>query len=176
MKELKQTTIDELTFVGIYRKNWQHVWRVCYAILKDQEIANGLTQDIFLYLWDKRETIRIEGPVENYLVRAAKLRTYEYIRNKSVRDRYAAWLYQFPEREADYTEQNVMLGDLAERVEKLLNQVTPQNRQIFNLREDGLTYKEIATVMNISEKAVEYHITRVLTFLRKNLSEFFVSV
>lgn len=176
MKELQQPVLDEQAFRSLYRQYWKSVWGVCYSIIKDQEIAKGLTQDIFLYLWDKRETLRISGPVENYLVRAAKLRTYEYIRNKAVRDRYTEWQYNFLEREAAFTEQDVMRDDLAERVEKLLAQVTPRNRQIFRLREDGLSNREIAVLMNMSEKAVEYHITKVLAYLRKNLSEFLIQV
>jgi RNA polymerase sigma-70 factor (family 1) len=169
-------TIDELEFRKIYRLHGKQVWRVCYSVIKDEEIAKGLTQDIFLYLWDKRATVRINGPIEHYLVRAAKLRTYEYIRNQTVRRRHAESVLNDSEPTANCTEQEIMSADLNSRVQTLLAELTDQNRQIFNLREDGLTNKEIGVVMNLTEKSVEYHITRVLAHLKKNLSEFLVSV
>ncbi len=67
------------TFEITYRQYWQTAYSVCYYYSQSRCIAEDLVQDIFQSLWKRRREIVIETSIENYLIRAAKLRVFIYI-------------------------------------------------------------------------------------------------
>jgi RNA polymerase sigma-70 factor (ECF subfamily) len=63
--------------------------------------------------------------------------------------------------------------DLNKAVEQVMKQMPEKTAQIFKLSKiEELSVKKIAAAMNLSEKAVEYHITKSLKILREHLQNF----
>ena len=165
--------IDENSFKQIYLLHWEKVYAVCYNNIRETEPAKGMVQEIFKSLWERKEELEITTSVERYLLRSAKFKVFEYLRNtKSRREHTENALYNYCNA-THCTENEVMFNSLKSKVDNLVDTLPCQCRNVYKMsREQGLTNKEIASSLLISERAVEYHITRALTTLRSNLTEY----
>jgi len=160
-------------FEKIYRTHWKKMFGICYYQVKDEELAKEMVQDIFKSLWERRDQLNVTGPLENYLVRAAKLEAMAYYRTKAIHGQHQKCIMEDTCQSEYCTDNQVAFDELNNRVEVLVDRLPCQCREVFKLsREKGLKNKEIASALLISEKAVEYHMTKALKFLQKNLQEY----
>ncbi|WP_221391640.1 RNA polymerase sigma-70 factor [Dyadobacter sp. NIV53] len=165
--------IDENSFKQIYELHWEKVFAVCYNNIRETEPAKGMVQDIFKSLWERKDELEITTSVERYLLRAAKFKVFEYLRNTRSRKEHNEVAFANYCNSANCTENEVMFNSLKTKVDNLVDTLPCQCRKVFKMsREQGLTNKEISSNLLISERAVEYHITRALTTLRSNLTEY----
>ncbi|GAE83530.1 RNA polymerase sigma-70 factor [Bacteroides reticulotermitis] len=160
-------------FEDIYNQYWEKVYLQCASKLNDTEIAKDLTQDIFRSLWERHEELVITISIEHYLAKATKLKVLEYIRNEAVKRRHNQLLADNSEPITSVTEEELNYKELYERLKFLIGFLPTQCRNVFTLSKiDGLSNKEISSELNISERAVEYHITKAYSFLRKKMKDF----
>ncbi|MDR6782065.1 RNA polymerase sigma-70 factor (family 1) [Pedobacter africanus] len=168
----KSTLIDRKTFETIYNLYWEKVYAVCYNNIREIEPAREMVQDIFKSLWERRLQLELEN-VNNYLIRSAKFKTFEYIRNKTNQQKHICIKYQDCSHSSNCTEERVLFNNLKEKVNILVDTLPCQCRRVYKMsREQGLSNKEIASALLITERAVEYHITRALSVLRLKLSNY----
>lgn len=164
--------INRKTFEDVYNRYWEKVYAVCYNNIRDVEVAKEMVQDIFKSLWERRNDLELEN-VGNYLIRSAKLKTFEYIRNKTTRQKIDEFNYQGCVNASNCTEEQVLFNNLKENVDLLVDSLPCQCKRVYKMsREDGLSNKEIAQQLIISERAVEYHITRAMSTLKEKLAIF----
>ncbi|MBE9463320.1 RNA polymerase sigma-70 factor [Dyadobacter subterraneus] len=165
--------IDEDSFKEIYNLYWEKVFSVCYANLGETEPAKGMVQEIFKSLWERKDELEINQSVERYLVRSAKFKVFEYIRNKKIREQHHEIIVASQVSSLNYTENEVLVSSLKERITSLIDTLPSQCRKVFKMsREQGLSNKEIASDLLISERAVEYHISKAVTSLKSHLTEY----
>lgn len=165
--------IDEQSFKHIYVAHWEKVFAVCYNTIRDPEPAKGMVQEIFKSLWERKDELEITTSVERYLLRSAKFKVFEYLRNtKSRREHNEIAFAHYCDR-THCTENDILYNNLKSKVDGLVDTLPCQCRCVYKMsREEGLSNKEIAARLLISERAVEYHITRALSTLRANLTEY----
>lgn len=164
--------IDKNTFETIYNMYWEKVYAVCYNNIREIEPAREMVQDIFKSLWERKDDLQLEN-VNNYLIRSAKFKTFEYIRNKVSQQKHICSKYEGCSMSSNCTEERVLFNNLKEKVNILVDTLPCQCKRVYKMsREQGLSNKEIATALLISERAVEYHITKALGVLRLNLSNY----
>ena len=67
-------------------------------------------------------------------------------------------------------EEEMEVTQLSEYINQLIDTLPPKRKEVFLLsRKSHLSYKEISTQLNISEKTVEHHISKALKYLRENI-------
>ena len=165
--------IDEKSFKQIYLLHWEKVYAVCFNNIREPEPAKGMVQEIFKSLWERKDELEITISVERYLLRSAKFKVFEYLRNSKSRREHTEIAMSDYCNAAHCTENQVMFNSLKNKVDNLVDTLPCQCRNVYKMsREQGLSNKEIASSLLISERAVEYHITRALTTLRSNLTEY----
>ncbi len=133
--------------------------------------AEEVVQDVMLWLWEERGRLeRIASP-DRYLFRAVRNRCLTLLDSSAVRKR------------SDETpgEQGHMWDDpdfyvareLAAQIESALAALPESYREAFEMhRFQGLTYREIASRLAVSEKTVDYRISQALRLLRISLADF----
>jgi RNA polymerase sigma-70 factor (ECF subfamily) len=163
--------IDKKFFEETYRTYWRKLFGICLHHTQDEILSEEIVQEIFRSLWERRETFEITGPIENYLVRAAKMEIMDYFRTASRRQKIRQTvLSDFTESDHS-TEQHIYANALENRINELVDRLPLQCREVYTQsRITGLSNQQIASTLSISVKTVEYHMTRALTFLRSNLS------
>ncbi len=169
----KVRKIDKRFFEEIYRTYWRKLFGICLHHTQDEAVAEEMVQDIFSSLWERREHFEISGPIENYLVRAAKMEIMDYFRTTTRREKLSsAALSDFSESD-NSTEQDIYASALEGHINSLVDSLPEQCRRVFTQsRVNGLNNNEIASSLHISVKTVEYHMTRALSYLRRNLSSY----
>jgi RNA polymerase sigma-70 factor (ECF subfamily) len=159
-------------FSVIYERHWYKMFLIAYRRLKDKELAKELVQEIFFKLWKNRLTFRITH-LENYLVSAVKYAVIDHIRSNMVQDKYQVY-YQLFMSTADFnTEDTLAYNDLLNTVNSGLETLPQKSREVFRLnRLENWPLPKIALHLKLSEKAVEYHLTKSLKMLRAYLKEY----
>lgn len=165
-------TINRKTFEDVYHRYWEKVYAVCYNNIRDVEVAKEMVQDIFKSLWERRDDLELEN-VGNYLIRSAKFKTFEYIRNKTTRQKIDEFNYQGCVNASNCTEEQVLFNNLKKNVDLLVDTLPCQCKRVYKMsREEGFSNREIAEKLVISERAVEYHITKAMATLKQRLAVF----
>ena len=160
-------------FEQIYKKHFKRLFSIAYGILKHQEKAEGIVHDVFLSVWGRRKKIRLTESLEGYLVKAVKLAVMEHMRKVTTRRRHLEIISARPEARDNIVELEFGAAELQERINLLVDQLPPQSQKVYRLsREEGKNNKEISSQMLIAEKTVESHLTKALSYLRSNLSEY----
>lgn len=160
---------DEGAFAEIYSRFWLPLFRVACQKTQSKETAEELVQDLFLRLWQRRDLLVIDH-LSRYLFAALKFSVIDWIESKAVHDRFVAYTEAFTEVSLNDAEQDLALQDLTQAVESALETLPEKTGDVFRLSRYGhLSIPEIATRLGLSDKAVEYHLTRALGLVRSHL-------
>lgn len=165
---------DAAAYEKIYNGYSKELLSQAYKKTGDKVIAQELIQNIFISLWEKRATADIKD-LRNYLFGSLKFGVINHIRAEVVANRYIEYEQITYRANSEDTSSMVGLKDLSEIIEKSLNSLPEKTQEVFRLsRYSHQSTKDISNGLNISEKAVEYHITRSLKRIREYLKNFYI--
>lgn len=158
---------DNSAFSEIYFKYWEQFYDFCLGFLKDDDLAKDVMHDVFLDFWKIRHKLAIRYSIKAYLSVC--------IKNKCIfvmKERKKVEMTNIENLEIMTSEYDQLaIKDIEQQLNYVLkNKINHKSRTIFELnRFEDLSYKEIASRMNLSVKSVEYHMSKVLTLLRKSI-------
>ena len=170
-------------FQLIFDRYYSELIHIAEYYLKDSEQSEDVIQDIFLHLWEKRSSIKINTALRAYLIKSVQNRCIDKLRRNTLSDKYQNY-QKIKLREAilmkSYAESSLGIlyeKELKEKLLDALGKLPEKCLQTYQLsRDEGLKNSEIAKEMGISEKAVERNMTRTLKILRRELSEYLSSI
>ncbi len=169
---LKLQEGDERAFKVLFQKYYSAMCLFARQYLKDHEMAEEAVQDMFVRIWEKKQSLHIETSVKNYLFRAVRNHCLNQIQHEKIKSQYASRVQDSAVQDID-PDQFYIEVNLLERIEKSINSLPPKRQEIFRMsREQGLKYKEIAENLNISVKTVEAQMGLALKILREELKEY----
>ncbi|MEM8506993.1 MAG: RNA polymerase sigma-70 factor [Bacteroidota bacterium] len=153
----------------IYEQYAPKLYNYALRFSKDEQMAKEVVQEVFVTLWEKRDSITIEGNLEAYLVKLAKFKLIDHHRKiKRLEKLYAS--VKVNESEALTPEDHLAYEGTKATIFNIFKGLPKKAQRIFLLsRKAGMTNKEIATNLNISEKTVEYHIKKSLKRFRDSI-------
>ena len=166
---------DHAAFDAIFRQWYEPVVRSANRVLHDPGVAEELSQDVFLELWRRRETLAPDSSVAGYLMQAVRNRALNHLRHLHVQKKSAVYVEALSEP-AEQADAETEAGELQDAIRDAIAALPPRTREVFLLsRERNLRYSEIAEQLGVSVKAVEANMSRALRQLREKLSPFFPS-
>jgi RNA polymerase sigma-70 factor (ECF subfamily) len=158
----------------IYARYSEMVFIAALKKVKSKSIAEELVQNIFISLWVKRETAQIQQ-LQAYLQSAVRYQVIDYIRSQIIRERYYQSAREQMNVQENLSESRLLLHELSIAIDNTIKKLPQKTQEIFRLsRYEKRSTKEIAQTMNLSEKAVEYHVTQSLKFMRLHLKDFII--
>ena len=165
---------DGAAFEEIYFRYSEPVFLAALKKVRSKTIAEELVQNLFISLWVKRETVQIQQ-LQSYLQSAIRYQVIDYIRSKIVRERYYQLAKEQMNVQENLSESRLLLNELSIAIDNTIKKLPQKTQEIFRLsRYEKRSIKEIAQYMNLSEKAVEYHVTQSLKFMRLHLKDFII--
>jgi len=167
---------DAGSFAEIYVRYCYPLFTLAYHKLKNRETAEELVQDLFENLWQRRASHDIQH-LKQYLFSALRYRIINHVQAQKVRAGYELYC-RLRASEADTaTEDSLAFTELRAALLAGVRKLPAKTREIFQLsRLEQYSVAEISGRVNLSEKTVEYHLTKSLKLLRGYLREFLVLV
>jgi RNA polymerase sigma-70 factor (family 1) len=163
---------DTSAFAELFDRYWFDLYEYASKKINEPDEAEELVQNVFLDLWEKRERLVI-GNVFYFLKVCLRNKCVDYLRGKILEGKYAGYCKLFSEADSNVTDNEVMLNDLSECVEAGLRELPEKSQLVFKLNKfEGFSIKEVASRVNLSEKGVEYHLTKAMKTMRRCLKDF----
>ncbi len=159
----------------IFNRHYSDLCKYLVLIFKNELLVEHIAQDIFVYIWENRETISITKSIKSYLYAAGRYKALNEIRNAKRRDEIKTEI-GYSRTEADSASDQAMeVRELEQIIEKAISSLPNRCQQIFRLsREDDMSYKEIAEFLNISLNTVEGQMAIALDKIRIKLRPYYV--
>lgn len=169
MKDKTEQNLER--FEMMYRQYSPRVFVFFRSTTGDSQIAEDLLQATFLRIWENIDSVDMEKNVESYIFTIARNLLYSHFRSETYKKLF---LLQLSDSRADDVEEGVIERDLRRKYMEELKQMPEKRRRIFLMsRIRGLTYREIANRLGISENTVDTQIRRALAVLRQSLKLLF---
>lgn len=164
---------DERAFKEIYLRYWQQVYHVAYRKVHHKELAEELTQNLFVELWRRRTSVVI-NTLGAYLFGSLRYSIINHYKSLLVQENYHNYIKASNNfGVVNNTDYLLMLNDLSEALAKGIALLPKKTAEVFRMsRMEHRSIKDISKQLNISEKAVEYHITQSLKSIRFYLKEY----
>ncbi|WP_167020924.1 RNA polymerase sigma factor [Chitinophaga sp. Cy-1792] len=155
---------DEDAFKSFYNHYFVRLLRYSYSLTRSREVAEEITNDVFMHCWQKRTSLRqIKNP-EVYLFVVARNKAIDYRRKQSVIREIV-----LPEEDTiqiaidSNPEQQLISAEMIRKMENTIQQLPPKCKTIYLLiKQHGMKYKEVAAILNLSVKTVENQLSIAL--------------
>ena len=142
------------------------------SLTRDTEAARELVQDLFLELWEKRESLRIHGSIKPYLYSAIYHKGLNWLRAQKIRDIYINKPIEIWNWFAYPANPDRLDPILLDMIEKQIRQLPDQCREVFTRSAVlGEKHNEIAAYLGLTIKTVENHLARARKILRVKLKK-----
>ncbi|HBC78774.1 MAG TPA: hypothetical protein DCZ51_09090 [Bacteroidales bacterium] len=159
---------DREAFSIFFNKYRSRVYYFSLKYLGEPDEAEELVQSVFVSIWEHRRLIDKNKSLKNYLYRSVVNSIYNFLKKKAIRRAYIIDELKKPEGTLDPYEK-IFSKDFEERFDQIIYTLPLQQQMIMNYRRhQGLSIKEIAQKLNISERTVENQIYRVNILLKSN--------
>lgn len=161
---------DQCAFEKIYKAYYSRLFRLGVSIVKSEELANEIYDDVLLNVWQKRKQLTEVNNFTVYIYVAMKNASLRQL-SKIAKTNHVEINDDFDIADPTPTAQEQMMSlELLGIINQAISELSPQCRQVFKLvKEDGLKYKEVAEILNVSIKNVEYHMGNALKKISYNV-------
>ena len=149
---------DQLAFQELFRHFFPGLLSFAEAYMKNRVFAEEVVEDVFIKLWENRKTLPAIRNLNYYLYVAVKHAAINYLE----KNRRQPALFSIDQLEESVlcfrqTPEDLLISEeLLKEITSIINSLPPQCRLIFRLvKEEGLKYREVAELLNVSAKTVE---------------------
>lgn len=139
--------------------------------MKSHEISEEIISDVFISLWNNRAKLDNIANIEAYLFSSVKYKCINYHRdhkNNLIQHADFRELSIFS-KSGDPSDQ-LLHKELIEKVIGIIDNLPPRCKLIFEMvKDEGMKYREVATLLGISIKAVEAQVSKAMVQIRKDI-------
>lgn len=163
---------NELLYTRLVEKYWQKVLQHALSFVKSYPIAEELTQDVFLQIWQKREKLSEVKSFDNFLFIVSRNLIITHIRKKlveteSIKGEKLQEMFLKPDDQYEYKELNSIINEGA-------NLLPEPRRTIFILsRIEGKDTDFISEELGLAKRTIRWHLLEALNFLRIYLNKYY---
>jgi RNA polymerase sigma-70 factor (ECF subfamily) len=154
---------DEVAFKRLFMLYYQRLFHLAVYFLKSKELADEVVSDIFFHLWVKKETLPGISEINRYLYAAVKNQSLYYLRRRNVipnSDTMELYNIEWIP-DADDPEGRLLKQEYKDLIQQAILSLPAKCREVFRLvLSDRLKHKDIAILLDISEKTVESHVSK----------------
>lgn len=157
----------ENAFEFVFREYYSPLCNYLSHFIRREDVIEQTVQDVFINIWDKRKEFSPKGSIKSYLFRAVKNSALNYLKHESVKQKSNQDLKLYYYSEEENIEKQFEQEELLKLIDEGISLLPEKCREVFLLvKFSGLTYKETASILNISNKTVENQMGKALKSLR----------
>ena len=164
---------NEAAFSELYVRYKDKLYYFCLHLLKSKEEANDIVQEIFIRLWESRSFINPELSFSSFLYTMARNRILNYFRDIDIDEKVKQILSAQKITEEEAIDSKIIYTEYQMILQNAISQLPPQRQMIFNMsRIESMSHKEIAALLEMTTKGVEFHISKSTRALRLALKDY----
>ncbi|MNK26569.1 ECF RNA polymerase sigma factor SigW [compost metagenome] len=168
---------DQFAFTEIYNRHWKLIYAHVYKMLRDEDDAKDVVQEVFGNLWIRAASIKSTANVSGLLYIAARNKVFDLIGKNKVRADYIGEIASFMSDSGNAQMDTIDEKRILEILEREIQKLPPKMREIFELsRKENLSHKEIASKLNISEQTVKKQVQNALKVIKPKLNDMGISI
>ncbi len=165
---------DKEAFSFFFKKYYSDLCNLVNLYLHDPVMSEEIVQDIFIYLWEKKEKIKIESSLKSYLLRACKNRSLNYIRNEKTKLDIHSNIGYIDKGSIEMPDNVMDANQLRDVINAAIDSLPKRCREIYIMgKEKNMSYREISEELGISVKTVEVQMGKALKKLRGELRPYY---
>ncbi len=162
---------NQAAFTLLYRHYSKPLYAKILQLVKDEETAKELLQEVFFKIWLQREKLDPSKSFRSFLFTIAVNLVYDHFRKLSKDKKHAESVLQTAIDYYTHTEEAINSKESLELIQKAIDQLPPQRRQIYMLcKIDGKSYDQVAQLLSISPSTVRDHMVKGNKVVREYLS------
>jgi len=161
---------DQYAFEKMFHTYYSKLCVFSNSYVRSLDAARDVVQEVFIKIWDNREEFEVRQSLKAYLYQAVRNQSLNHIEKSKQKRRLSESLRKHEDLLDEEHPIDLNTEELTQKIWKLVEELPERRRSIFILyRKHGLSYKEIAEVMDIKRKTVENQMGKSLQFLRERL-------
>ncbi len=160
---------NQAAFELLFERYWERLHQAALVRVGDEAIAQDIVQELFINIWQRRQSLSIQLSLESYLFSAVRLSVISYFRSNKVdfvrledAMHRVEYLESAIDATADYLELEKTLAEAVERMPEML-------QKVYTLRTENKSVKDIAGELGIAEQTVKNYTAEVSRRLRKTI-------
>jgi len=159
---------DQASFDQLYQLYSERLYLNLLKLVKHPETAEEILQDIFIQVWEKRNTIEIHTSIRAYLFRIGENKVYDFYR-KVRRDKVLyAHVKAAASEQYTHIEETLLYRENEQLLHAAVTALPPQRRQVFELcKLQGKTYEQVSAQLGISTSTINDHIVKATRSIRQ---------
>ncbi len=161
--------LDYTSFNEIFNLYYPRLCAYVYEITQNTTASEDIVQEVFIRLWKGRKEINIKGDIFNYLLKACKNASLNFLRSESSRRKN---LEEIPKKETINNLDFIEEQEFVDFVQQCIDLLPQRSKQVFLMsRFEGLKQQEIAEKLGTSIKTIKNQIWKSLQYLKSCLQE-----
>lgn len=162
---------DKNAFKQLFTKFYSPLCEYASQYVSDED-AEELVQELMMFIWENKNTLFIEISLKSYLFMAVKHRCLNAIKKNLYHERVHSLIYEKIKDQFENPD-TYFVNELAENIKIAIEELPENYRETFKLSRFGeRSNPQIAEVLGVSVKTVEYRITQSLKILRVKLKDY----
>lgn len=167
--QLAKVADDSRAFAELHRRYSFKLYKLAVHKTGNDDVSEDLVQDLFVALWLNRANISIEKGLNLYLFSALKNRIISHFRKQTSQATVSLDelnMETLVSQSADLVHEWMQVQEVQALYDRELENLPEKSRHVFEMSRSGIPNKEIARELAITEKTVEFHISKCLRILR----------
>jgi len=158
---------DQKSFDLLFQKYYNNLCNYAYLFLKENALTQEIVADVYLKIWNNKQNIEIKTSLKSYFLRSTHNEVISYLRKSRLHTIPLDNNNDLSEIFDESPETLLINKETCNTFKEMINDLPKQAGLVFRLHKvDGLTYKQIAEVLELSTKTVENHMGRALKMMR----------
>ena len=168
-------------FGELYTRYKERLMYLCKRFMKNENDVEDIVHDIFLQLWETRNTINAELSFSAYLHTMTRNYILKKFRHFNVHSRFAQTVLMNATDSTNETEDTIISNDYEILLNKAIECLSPRQKEVYHLsRIQKLSYKEISDLMQISVDTVQEYaslaLKKIKTYLKNHADIHFQTI
>ncbi|WP_437920636.1 RNA polymerase sigma-70 factor [Sphingobacterium sp. LRF_L2] len=161
-----------LLFKDLFYAYEAPLYKLALQLAKDSDVARDIVNDVFLKLWEIRDQLDEIRSIESFLFTMTRNKIMDYLRKVSSEERLRKAIWESMQELVDPVNISVEAKEFQRILHETVDNLPQQRKKIYQLRDDGYSYNEIAEKMHLSPHTVKNQISAAIKSLKKAFSHF----
>jgi RNA polymerase sigma-70 factor (ECF subfamily) len=156
-------------FSELFRQHEHKLYTLALKLTKSDQLAKDIIQEVFLKLWDQRNQLAAILNIEAWLYRVTENKIIDFLRKASADNRLREKIWNQLQEIVNESEQYLAAKEYNQIIQKAIDQLPPQRKLIYQLKENGMNYLEIADKLQLSKHTVKNQLSTAIKSVRNFL-------